>query len=100
MERLALMGPWDQVGVEDLSFISNPKVENDFATEARPVLAYDCFELPPDRLDIEALNRKIIKKALEKNQGNKTRTAQYLGISRRVLQGKLKKMLLKEKSTM
>ncbi len=48
------------------------------------------FELPEKGLDLELFNTEIIKKALELNGGNKSDTANYLGISRRSLYCKLK----------
>ena len=92
MERLAFMRPLDRVGVEDLSFLKGLTPASDFTLSAQPVLGSDDFDLPENELDLEDFNRQIIKKALEKNHGNQTQTAQYLGISRRVLQGRLKKM--------
>lgn len=92
MERLALLGPWDQVGEEDLPLAT------DTACGAKPdsarglVLGQSAFDLPEGGMDLEALNNRIIALALEKNRGNITQTAQYLAISRRVLQGRLKKM--------
>jgi DNA-binding NtrC family response regulator len=92
MERLALLGPWDQVDVSDLSFIGDSILTDDSSLEGKPVLGRDDFDLPGEELDLKKLNEQILKKALEKYRGNKTLTAQYLGISRRVLQGKLKKL--------
>jgi two-component system response regulator AtoC len=92
MERLALLRSGNQVDVEDLSFIQELIPPNNFELGAHAILGHDNFDLPEDKLDIDNLNREIIKMALEKNNGNQTRTAQYLGISRRVLQGRLKKM--------
>ncbi len=48
--------------------------------------------LPPDRLDLQSLNRRIILRALEMHGGNITETAAYLGMSRRSLSYRLKKM--------
>jgi len=92
MEHVALTVPLDTVDTGDLSFINKPDFPDDSTTGARPVLGHEGFELPEEKLDLEDLNRQIIKKAYDNNQGNQTRTAQYLGISRRVLQGRLKKM--------
>jgi len=92
MAHMALTGPLDAVDLADLSFINRPNFPNDSTTGTNPVLGHGDFELPEEKLDLEDLNRQIIKKALQNNQGNQTRTAQYLGISRRVLQGRLKKM--------
>lgn len=55
-----------------------------------PVLDYRNYTLPPDSLPLEELTNNIIRKALQMHRGNKTRTAKYLGISRRSLYCRLK----------
>jgi two-component system, NtrC family, response regulator AtoC len=92
MERVSVLLPWDRVGVDDLESIEDLSQSNSPAVCSSLLLGRDDFELPEQRLDLEELNALIIKRALEKNRGNRTRTAQYLGISRRVLQGKLKSL--------
>ena len=92
MEHVALMEPLDTVAAGDLSFINRSSFPNDSTTGTKPVLGYNDFELPAEKLDLEDLNRQIIRKAFDNNHGNQTRTAQYLGVSRRVLQCRLKKM--------
>jgi DNA-binding NtrC family response regulator len=92
MERLALLGPWDQVDVSDLSFIEDSTLANGSSTYVKPILGRDNFDLPNERLDLEKLNEQILKRAFEKNMRNQTLTARYFGISRRVLQGRLKKL--------
>ncbi|MDI6711154.1 MAG: sigma-54 dependent transcriptional regulator [Bacillota bacterium] len=54
----------------------------------------DCknFSLPLEGLPLEEYNSRIILKALEMHYGNKTRTARYLGISRRSLDCRLKRL--------
>lgn len=52
----------------------------------------DTLALPPDCLSLEELTNAILKKALEMHGGNRTKTAQYLGISRSALIYRLKKM--------
>jgi len=95
MEHVALMGLLDTIDIHDLSLLINSSdYANGNTPKGRPVLGQNDFELPEDKLDLENLNRWIIKTAFQKNEGNQTRTAQYLGISRRVLQGRLKKMNL------
>jgi two-component system response regulator AtoC len=91
MERLALLGPWDPVDVSDLSFIGDSTLVDDLPLESKRMPCWDDFDLPNEGLDLEKLNRQVLSRALEKNKGNQTLTAQYLGISRRVLQGRLKK---------
>lgn len=97
MERLALLGPWDRVDANDLSFTRDSTLEKDAIPNGNPVLGRDEFDLSADGLNLEDLNRQVIMLALEKNQRNQTRTAQYLGISRRALQGRLKRMGLIQK---
>jgi len=92
MERLALLGPWDRVDDHALSFVEEMDGTPDLLESPKPVLGRDDFDLPGDHLDLEELNRTIIRKALNKHRGNQTRTAQYLRISRRVLQTRLKRM--------
>jgi two-component system, NtrC family, response regulator AtoC len=94
MERLAFFGPWDHVEKSDLAFIEDSfpeKKKIDYPREDGFVLGSSGFELPEEMLNLEALNRQIVEKALAKHQYNKTRTAQYLWITRRALQGRLKK---------
>jgi transcriptional regulator with PAS, ATPase and Fis domain len=91
MERLAILNAGGYIQVEDLSFVRDISVggiTDDRKTGPKP----GRFELPPDGFDLEAFNRHVIEKALALNEGNQTRTAQYLGISRRVLQGRLQKI--------
>jgi len=54
----------------------------------------DCnnFTLPPGSLPIEEYFDNIIVEALKLNKGNKTQTAKYLGISRRSLYSRLKRL--------
>ena len=94
MERLVLLGPCDYVDVCDLAFIKDTAFETVATPDLKFILGHDDFDLPVDGLDLEDINRQILNLALKKNQGNQTRTAQYLGVSRRVLQGRLKKAKL------
>ena len=47
--------------------------------------------LPPDSLELKELEAEVVRKALTKFDGNKTRAAKYLGISRGALHYKLDK---------
>ena len=46
--------------------------------------------LPRDKVDLKKLEAELVRKALEKFRGNKTRTANYLCISRRALDSRIK----------
>ena len=47
------------------------------------------FELPDEKLNLKQLEREIVRKALKKFNGNKSKTSEYLGISRSALRSKL-----------
>lgn len=62
-----------------------------------PVQPADCLQLgkiklPENRLPLEHLEQEIVGKALKKFEGNKTRVAEYLGLSRSALRSRLKKL--------
>jgi DNA-binding NtrC family response regulator len=92
MERLVLMQVSDCADVDDLAFIRDGAAIREKQASGAPVPGSGDFHLPEEGLDIEKLNRKIIRMALEKHGGNRTKTANYLGMSRRVLEGRLKKL--------
>lgn len=54
------------------------------------MIDYRDFDLPPGSLPLTEYFHSIIRKALEKHNGNKTATTRYLGISRRSLYCRLK----------
>ena len=92
MERLSILTPNVCLDVEDVSFITEQQPDNEWNTETVPISVQKAFELPESGFDIEAFTSQIIREAFKKNGNNKTRTAKYLGISRRVLEGRLKNM--------
>lgn len=92
MERLAVLGPWEKVDKRELCFLEGEEKEHKAPGEMRFVLGLDEFDLPDGSLDLESLIRLVIGRTMEKFGGNQTRAARYLGISRRVLQGHLKRM--------
>ncbi len=49
------------------------------------------IELPPEGLDFEAVEKELLTKALRKFDGNKTRAAAYLNLSRKVFLYRLEK---------
>jgi DNA-binding NtrC family response regulator len=50
------------------------------------------FEIPETGIDLEALEKSLVLKALDKAQGNVTRAARLLGLTRRTLQYRLEKI--------
>ena len=43
------------------------------------------LQLPDDGIDLEEVEREILRQALDKHEGNQTRAAQYLNITRSAL---------------
>lgn len=105
IDRAVLMHDADTLRPEHLSFLDVPPTragssypgEGGSATpgvagEGTPILTGEGLALPEGLLDLEALNREILRRALEKFGGNKTRTAQYLGLSRGALRNRLDRL--------
>lgn len=76
VERMVVLAKSDALTVEDL-----PEQIRHPSAHAANVL----LDLPPDGLSIEAVEREIIRRALEMHGGNQTRTARYLDITRSAL---------------
>ncbi len=76
MERLVVLARGPQVTVEDLP---------EALRRERPQLEPLALELPPEGISLEALEKELIRKALEKFEGNQTRAARYLDLSRKTL---------------
>jgi len=92
IERVVIMYDDTQVKPVHLRFLDSDLL----GTEDGPGHRGTCLDLesqalPPDSLRLEDVEKSIIHKALTKYKGNKSRTAVYLGISRGVLERKIKK---------
>jgi len=92
MERLSILSTDCSFDSKQISCMVEQTSINDLTGDSVPVLSCNGFQLPDEKFDLEKFHNDIIKKALAMNKGNKTKAAQYLGISRRVLQGRLNKM--------
>lgn len=89
MQRVVLM--WDDYALKPchLGFIKKQASSLSFYKEFESLLN---SQLPSDKLPIEKLYDHLILKALEQHNGNQSKTAQYLGISRNSLVYRLKKI--------
>ena len=56
------------------------------------------FELPPQGISLEAVEKELIMRALEKFDGNQTRAAEYLDISRKTLIYRMEKFGLRKEA--
>src|SRR5690606_34004904 len=83
IERAMVLSEGTKLSVKDLP----PHVRN-------PVLALDDPDLPDDELSVKkhsaALERRLIRKALERTGGNKTRAAERLELTSRALLYKIR----------
>jgi DNA-binding NtrC family response regulator len=92
MDRLAIMQPHGKVAKADLAFVEEFDFGSFPSSGKQDCLGRNPFVLPEDRLDLCGLEYNIVKMAMEKHRGNKSKTAEYLGISRKMLYNKLKKI--------
>jgi two-component system response regulator AtoC len=92
MERLALLKTGGNIDIQDLSFIENIyHADVSHSVVPQNDMSINNFVLPEQSLHLDDLNRKIIILALKKFEGNQTKTASFLGMTRRKLQGRVKK---------
>ncbi|MBE0584246.1 MAG: hypothetical protein IH612_10870, partial [Desulfofustis sp.] len=93
MERLAILQFDGCVDRADLAFLD---MQTRRDAPPPPVgLAGGPFTLPDEFFDLEGFTRSVIRQALLKFSGNQRKVAEYLGLSRRQLQGRIKKWGLK-----
>ncbi len=86
VERLVVLAPGDEITVEDLP---------DFLHRERPTLEAIHLELPPEGISMEAVERELVVRALQRFNWNQTKAAEYLDISRKVLIYRMEKFALK-----
>jgi DNA-binding NtrC family response regulator len=84
VERALLLGDSERIEPRDLpaavrAGVSSPRTPMD-------------LEIPDAGIDLEAVERSLILKALHKAQGNVTRAARLLGLTRRTLQYRMEKL--------
>ena len=84
MERLAIMAPGHTINAEDVRLLLHHRVSEDKDLTVRR---------------LEDIERQAIIATLEKFEGNRTRTAEALGIGRRTLQNKLKQYGIADSET-
>ncbi len=76
IERMVVLAKGGTLTLEDL-----PENVRETPAHAANVL----LDMPADGLSIEAVEREIIRRALEMHDGNQTRTARYLDVTRSAL---------------
>jgi DNA-binding NtrC family response regulator len=76
IERLTVLAVGDEIGLSDLP---------EFLRRERPGGEGLQLELPPQGISLEAVEKELILKALKRFEGNQTKAAAFLDISRRTL---------------
>ena len=95
MERIAIMNSSGSIEYEDIRFITEQNERLVLSDKAEKLENSTVqFEFPKEGINLDKFTEEIIRKALEMNNGNQTKTAQFLHISRRVLQSRMKKYFL------
>ncbi len=88
IERATLLYDDIEIKPQHLRFLQSD-IENDCSDQP---IELGRIILPEDNLSIEQLEMEIVRKALKKFNNNKTKTAQYLGISRSALRSRMNKL--------
>jgi len=91
IERVILLYDDMEIRPEHFNFLSSES--GDVFTHNGTQFSPDSIILPPEGLNLKDLETRIIQKALSAFYGNKSKTAEYLGISRSALQRKVKKFI-------
>ncbi|MBI9035231.1 MAG: sigma-54-dependent Fis family transcriptional regulator [Bacteroidales bacterium] len=89
IERATLLFNDLELKPEHLRFLQAD--ETDFVTSEQPLIP-GRIVLPDDGLDIEQLELEIVRKALKKFDDNKSKTADYLGVTRSALRSRMNKL--------
>ncbi len=87
IERLVVLCPGDEVTVTDLP---------DFLVRERPAMEAIQLELPPQGISIEAVERELVLRALQRFNWNQTKAAEFLDISRKMLIYRMEKFNLRK----
>jgi len=82
VERAVLLTERESVGLEEFPSFSTTR---SVATG---------FQLPPEGVDLEQLERQLVRQAIERTKGNQTKAAQLLGLNRDQIRYRLEKFAL------
>ncbi len=86
IERIVLLYDDIELKPQYLKFLDNDQY---FPIDGGFVLESGKIELPDHPINLEAINQEIVIKALKKFNDNKSKTAEYLGISRSALRSRM-----------
>ena len=89
IERVVLLFDDIEVRPEHLTFLSD---NGNAAGSMGSPLTPGSITLPDEGIDLDALEAEIVRKALDRFNGNKSQTATFLGLTRSSLRSRLKKL--------
>jgi two-component system NtrC family response regulator len=89
IERIVVLTRGDEVTLNDLP---------DFLRREKPALDMLQLELPAKGVSLEAIEKELILRALDKFHGNQTHAAKYLDISRKALIYRMEKHGIRKKA--
>lgn len=89
IERIVVLARGDEITLADLP---------DFLRRERPAVDMLQLELPAQGVSLEAVEKELILRALEKFHGNQTHAARYLDISRKALIYRMEKHGIRRKA--
>jgi two-component system NtrC family response regulator len=87
IERIVVLASREEITLNDLP---------DFLRRERPPVEAIHLDLPPHGISLEAVEKELIVRALEKFGGNQTQAAAYLDISRKTLIYRMEKFGLRK----
>ncbi len=90
LERAVLLCENNTITVEDLP--------PEMVQSSNPVLTANLFELPPNGVNFEDVERSLILQAMERTDNNITKSAKLLGLTFRTLQYRLEKFGVKKET--
>jgi two-component system, NtrC family, response regulator AtoC len=93
IERAALLADGDRLTLQDLPVEIRPAPEVPTASSQS---AGEVFTLPPGGLVFEELEKELLRQALARSSGNRTRAARLLGLNRDRIRYRIQKFGLEE----
>jgi len=85
IERVVLLNDDSEIRADHLGILESDPQERD----SFHILDAENMKLPEGKFDLKKLEREIVRKAIEKFDGNKSKAAEYLGLTRSSLRSKL-----------
>jgi DNA-binding NtrC family response regulator len=76
LERIVVLSRGPEITLNDLP---------EFLRREQTTIGTLQLELPPEGISLDALEKELLEQALTRFEGNQTKAAQYLGLSRKTL---------------